>query len=279
MNTPFIPRLIPPEQLSNTSSLWFIFKDEKLLIDKDNFDNPIPLLHHFSELSFDSQNQHYLGTYKEINCYAVELNHIAIIPQNMELYPLRQCYEILGDTLFNIAGRASQLLLWDNTNRFCGRCGSEMYLKETERARACPNCQFHSYPRISPSIIVLVEKDDEMLLARSPHFKPGMYSMLAGFVEPGETIEEAVEREVFEEVGIHIKNINYIRSQPWPFPHSLMLGFTAEYDSGELNPDGIEIEDAKWFNIHNLPVLPIHASIARWLINAFIEKQQQKLNS
>ena len=275
MTSSFVPKLTPSEQIT-TPSLWFIFKDEKLLIDKANFDKPIPLLQHFSELSLESQVQHYLGTYNETHCFAVDLNSNAQIPQNMEFYPLRQCYDILGDTLFNIAGRASQILLWDNTNHFCGRCGAEMYLKETERARACPERQFHSYPRISPSIIVLIEKGDEMLLARSPHFKPGMYSMLAGFIEPGETAEQAVEREVFEEVGIRLKNIHYVRSQPWPFPHSLMLGFTAEYESGELNPDGIEIEDAHWFNIDNLPELPIHASIARWLINSFIEKQQLK---
>src|SRR5260221_8490369 len=124
MKTSFIPKLIPPEHLS-TPALWFIFKDEKLLIDKMHFDNPIPLLNHFSELSFESQNQHYLGTYKEIDCFAVELNSNAIISKHMELYPLRQCYDILGDTLFNIAGRASQILLWNNTNHFCGRCGNE----------------------------------------------------------------------------------------------------------------------------------------------------------
>jgi NAD+ diphosphatase len=270
----FVPKLTPPEQIT-TPSLWFIFKDEKLLIDKANYDRPIPLLQHFSVLSFESQIQHYLGTYNETHCFAVELNTSAEMPQNMEFYPLRQCYDILGDTLFNIAGRASQILLWDNTNHFCGRCGAEMYLKETERAKACPKCQLHSYPRISPSIIVLIEKGRDILLARSPHFPPGRYSILAGFIEPGETAEQAVAREVFEEVGIHLKNIQYVRSQPWPFPHSLMLGFTAEYESGEITIDGVEIEDAHWYNIHNLPDLPLSASIARWLINSFIEKQQK----
>ena len=270
----FVPKLTPPEQIT-TPSLWFIFKDEKLLIDKANYDRPIPLLQHFSELSFESQTQHYLGTYNETHCFAVELNASAEMPQNMEFYPLKQCYDILGDTLFNIAGRASQILLWDNTNHFCGRCGAEMYLKETERAKACPKCQLHSYPRISPSIIVLIEKGRDILLARSPHFPPGRYSILAGFIEPGETAEQAVAREVFEEVGIHLKNIHYVRSQPWPFPHSLMLGFTAEYESGEITIDGVEIEDAHWYNIHNLPDLPLSASIARWLINSFIEKQQK----
>lgn len=271
----FVPKLTPPEQIT-TPSLWFIFQDEKLLIDKANYDQPIPLLQHFSELSLESDNQHYLGTYNETQCFAVELNQNKATPQNMEFYSLRQCYDILGDTLFNVAGRASQILLWDSTNRFCGRCGTEMYLKESERARACPKCQFHSYPRISPSIIVLVEKGDKILLARSPHFPPKRYSVLAGFIEPGETAEQAVEREVFEEVGIHLKNICYIRSQPWPFPHSLMLGFTAEYESGEITIDNVEIEDAHWYNINNLPELPMSSSIARWLINLFIDKQQIK---
>ena len=142
--------------------------------------------------------------------------------------------------------------------------------------KVCPKCDLHSYPRLSPSIIVLVEKGDEILLARSPHFPPGLYSTLAGFVEPGETAEEAVSREVFEEVGIQVKNIRYQLSQPWPFPHSLMLGFNAEYMAGEIKIDGVEIEDAHWYNINNLPKLPIYASIARWLINQFIDKQHDQ---
>ena len=131
-------------------------------------------------------------------------------------------------------------------------------------------CKLSVYPRISPAVIVLVERGDEILLARSPHFVPGVYSTLAGFVEPGETLEGTVRREIHEEVGVHVDNICYFGSQPWPFPNSLMIGFRADYASGDLTIDGVEIEAAGWFRRDNLPKLPFKVSIARSLIEAFL---------
>ncbi len=130
---------------------------------------------------------------------------------------------------------------WDRTTQFCTRCGAPLFQSETERARHCAACSRLTFPRIDPSVIVLIRRDDDLLLARSPHFPGRWYSTLAGFVEPGETLEEAVHREVMEEVGIRVTNLQYFGSQPWPFPHSLMVAFTAEYAGGEIQiqPGGL----------------------------------------
>src|SRR5690606_32054782 len=139
-----------------------------------------------------------------------------------------------------------------------------------ERAMECTRCELRNYPRLSPSMIVLVTRGDEILLARSPRFVSGIYSTLAGFVEAGESVEQCVAREVFEEVGVAVKNIQYLGSQGWPFPHSLMLGFHAEYASGDIVMQPEEIEDAQWFNVHELPPLPASRSIARYLIDVYV---------
>ncbi len=142
--------------------------------------------------------------------------------------------------------------------------------RKTELARICPACGFISFPRLSPAVIMSIIKEDHILLARSPRFPSGMYSTLAGFVEPGETLEEAVKREVREEVNIRIGNISYVASQPWPFPHSIMIGFSADYAGGEIEIDGDEIEDAGWFSVEDLPILPSKITIARLLIDRFV---------
>ncbi|UVE19492.1 NAD(+) diphosphatase [Pseudomonas sp. LS44] len=174
---------------------------------------------------------------------------------------------------FRMLSFAEQIGCWSSQHRFCGRCGSRNALVPGERCLRCPDCALDSYARISPSMIVLVTRGDEILLARSPRFVPGMYSTLAGFVEPGESAEECVAREVREEVGIEIGNVQYLGSQGWPFPHSLMLGFHAEYASGEIVPQADEIEDAAWFHIEKLPPLPMQRSIARYLIDAYLARR------
>ncbi len=174
----------------------------------------------------------------------------------------------------SFAGRAVQIVEWDRNHRFCGRCGSETRRQAAELARTCPRCGLQQFPRISPAVIVRVERGDCILLARSPHFAAGVYSTLAGFVEPGESLEETVVREVREEVGVSVANIRYFGSQPWPFPHSLMIGFVADYESGELRPQEGEIEDAGWFGVDDLPGLPSRYSIARELIEEFIAQRK-----
>ena len=188
----------------------------------------------------------------------------------MQFKGLRSLFGRVDGDHFILAGRAVQILHWQREHRFCGKCGTAMENRKTELARICPACGFVSFPRLSPAVIMSVIKKDQILLARSPRFPSGMYSTLAGFVEPGETLEEAVKREVREEVDIRLGNIRYIASQPWPFPHSIMIGFTADYAGGEIAVDGDEIEDAGWFSVENLPILPSKVSIARLLIDRFI---------
>ncbi|MDR3214232.1 MAG: NAD(+) diphosphatase [Azoarcus sp.] len=164
--------------------------------------------------------------------------------------------------------RARQLAVWILDHRCCGACGQAMDLSRSEIACVCPACGHKAYPRISPVAIGLVCKGDEILLARSPHFAPGMYSALAGFVEAGESAEECLRREIREEAGIEVGNIRYFGSQSWPYPHSLMLGFLADYQGGELVAQEKEIEDIGWFCFDSLPILPHPSSLARRMIEA-----------
>ena len=180
---------------------------------------------------------------------------------------LKTLYGVLPDELFLAAGLAQHLHHWRTKTNFCGVCGGHTVDSVAERARICERCNQIFYPRVAPSIIVLVKKGKQLLLARSPHFKEGMYSTLAGFVEPGETLEHAVKREVYEEVHIQVDNLRYVCSQPWPFPNSLMIGFYADYVAGTLAIDHNEISDAAWFDRDNLPQLPGDVSIARYLID------------
>jgi len=159
---------------------------------------------------------------------------------------------------------------WDQNRRFCGKCGGPTEDKVDERAKYCARCDLINYPRLSPAVIVAILKGDQILLARNKRFRMSMYSVLAGFVEPGETLEACVEREVHEEVGIAVKNIRYFGSQPWPFPNSLMIGFVAEYAGGQITIDDREIAEAGWFSRSNLPQIPSSISIARRLIDWFV---------
>ena len=200
-------------------------------------------------------------------CYAADVDALPEIPGG-EATPLRAIFQLAGAETFALAGRATQLLDWQNNHRFCGQCGTPTSMKAIELAMQCPSCGLLAYPRISPAVMVLVRDGDKLLLGRSPHFKPGVFSALAGFVEPGETLEECASREVREEVGIAITNLRYFHSQPWPFPNSLMVAFFADYAGGTVTPDLNEIEAAAWFPVDALPLLPEPISISRRLIDA-----------
>jgi NAD+ diphosphatase len=179
---------------------------------------------------------------------------------------LRSLFGTLPDDEVAVAGRALQVLEWDRTHRFCGACAAATVREPGERARRCPSCKLSAYPRISPAMMCLVTRGKEIMLARNVSFPPNRYSALAGFVEAGESVEDALHREVFEEVGIRVASPRYFASQSWPFPNSLMIAYTAEYESGALTPNGIEIAEAGWFTKDNLPQLPPRVSIARALI-------------
>ena len=188
------------------------------------------------------------------------------VPTGGRLANLRSLFGLMSDDLVAIAGRAFQLVDWNRSHQYCGVCATPTERAEHERSRTCPTCGHTAYPRISPAMMCLVTRGSEILLARNVSFPAGRYSALAGFLEAGESVEEAVIREVQEEVGIQVTNPTYFASQSWPFPHSLMIAYTAEYAGGELTPNGHEIAEASWFTADHLPQLPPRISIARALI-------------
>lgn len=208
----------------------------------------------------------------ELPARALELGDALDPPDGFVLSGLREAHALLPEPLWLLAGRALQLLEWRRSHRFCGGCGAPTEPHASERAMVCPRCGQLHFPRVSPAIIVLVERDGRALLGRSPHFPPGVFSTLAGFVEPGESLEEAVRREVMEEVGVRLGDVRYFGSQPWPFPHSLMVGFTARWAGGDVAPDGVEVVEAGWFAPDDLPRLPTSFSIARRLIDDFVAR-------
>lgn len=250
-------------------------QDEKVLIRRESTCTTIPLLEDVARLGLPILRQHYLGRLGGRHCFTVEVPEGVSPPADMRFEGLRQIYGLTDEAFFALAGRALQIVDWDRTHQFCGRCGSRIRTHPTERAKECPECGFLQFPRLAPAIIVLIQRGREVLLARARRFETPMYSTIAGFVEPGETLEEAVTREVKEESGIAVKEIRYFGSQPWPFPHSLMVGFTAEYASGEITPSDEENMDVRWFTVDCLPQLPGKLSIARKLIDWFIEKQSK----
>ena len=269
---------------------WFVFKGDRLLVELGPpsprpSDDPrvaarpswarLPLLKSNNTLWFDPARTLYLGVLAGTACWAAEAPAEAPPPPSgLAWEGLRALFTVLDDAHFALAGRAVQLLDWDRNHRHCGRCGAPTEAKTEERARACPVCRLSVYPRISPAVMALVRREGEILLGRSPHFPPGMYSALAGFVEPGETLEQCLAREVEEEVGVRVSRIRYFASQPWPFPNSLMIAFVCDWVSGEIRPQAGEIEAANWFKVLQLPKLPSRISIARRLIDAVVKEMR-----
>jgi NAD+ diphosphatase len=253
---------------------WFPFRGDQLLVRADAEDGKAALFDYdqLAALGADFESGHYLGRMGDIDCYAVELDASTTLPSNASFEGLRALYGRLPEPRFAVAGRAVQILLWDQTHRFCGRCGEPTVNAPADRAKLCPRCGLMSFPRLSPAVIMLVHRGDEFLLARNRAFAGNFFSVLAGFVEPGESLEETVAREVREEVGLRLGSVSYFGSQPWPFPHQLMIGFTAPYASGEIRLQEEELAEAAWFSRHGeLPQLPGKLSIARRLIDWFVD--------
>lgn len=250
---------------------WFAFRGSELLVRIESGTARLVGGADWIALALPTSGEpHRIGEAAGLSSWAVGLAAATEPPEGWSFLGLRALWGLVDEATWHLAGRAVQILDWDRNHRFCGRCGTPTEIEATEMARRCPACGLQQFPRISPAVIVLVRRGDRMLLARSPHFAPGVYSTLAGFVEPGESLEQAVAREVLEEVGVTLKNIRYFGSQPWPFPNSLMLGFTADYAGGDIRPQPGEIEDAGWFGRGDLPGLPSPMSIARRLIEAFL---------
>ena len=255
---------------------WFVFQGDRLLLPIHHDKNNLLTDDMLDTLRQSLSRQHLLSELDAYSVHCAELNDTIVLPNHLELHYMRKALELLGTEWYSIATRAYTIMTWDRNHQFCGRCGHSTEKKPGLFERLCPVCSLVFYPRISPSIIVMIRKDDHILMARSPHFPPGVYGLIAGFVEAGESVEETVHREVKEEVGLEIKNLRFFGSQPWPFPDSLMIAFIADYASGELQINHNEIEDAGWYRYDNIPSRPSSSiSIARKLIEHYIAEHER----
>jgi NAD+ diphosphatase len=251
--TDFQPLTYPPADLDHSTVIVMSVRGTKVIV---------------SDRSDYGGEHHFLGLLGGRAVFAEDVadHH----PDDGGFTDLRTLYGRVSEVEWVVAGRAVQIVEWARTHRFCGRCGEATVNNERDRSMKCPKCGLLAYPRLAPAIITLVTKGDQALLARGVNFAGPMYSALAGFVEAGETLEQCVAREVKEEVGIDVADIRYVSSQPWPFPHSLMLGFEARWESGDIVCDPSEILDANWYDRDNLPMIPPRLSIARKLIDRWL---------
>ncbi len=252
---------------------WFLFRGDDLLVARNDGVVTVPVIKNPALLELAPAQSCYIGMFDDLPCFSGEVPDDTEIPEGFDFIRLRNLIADIDEDIFPVAGRAFQIVNWARTHRYCGRCGSKTMRKEYELAMVCERCGLVSYPRISPAVITAVVKGKSILLARAQRFPPGLYSVIAGFVEPGETLKQCVKREIREETGIEVKDIRYFGSQQWPFPNSLMVGFTAGYESGEIKIDPGEISDARWFTPDNLPDLPDKITIARRLIEWFVDEK------
>ncbi|MBN1846950.1 MAG: NAD(+) diphosphatase [Deltaproteobacteria bacterium] len=266
----FIPGFEPLSEPSGPA-LWFIFNEQKLLIVNRDGHEDLPQTSDLKTPSLMTMYQQYIGSLNGKPCYAAEVNGTDPIPAAFVFRGIRSLFGRFEDEAVLVAGLANQLIVWNRNHRYCGKCGHPTENKKDERARVCLDCGLVNYPRLSPAVIMAVLKGEQILLARSQRMPAKFYSVLAGFVEPGETLEQCVQREVREETGIEVDHIRYFGSQPWPFPDSLMVAFIADYAGGTITIDGSEILDAGWFSAGSLPAIPPKISIARRLIDWFME--------
>ena len=275
-------------EIKNTEEkYYFIFYQRELLL----VNNQVPPIKGLNEINIDEKdvkNCLYIGEYYSKDCFAVELNenfnkeNYLESDEGYEFFDLYFVFDIDEET-YLIAGRAIQIIDWENNHQYCGRCGTETVTSDIERAKVCPKCGFTSFTRICPAIITSIIKKDyddldaegkptnKVLMARHSYHKYPRYALIAGFLEAGESVEEAVQREVREEVGIEVEDIEYFGSQSWPFPNSLMIGCICKYKSGEIKVDDNEIVKAKWFKKEEIPKPPSDISIFSRLIKNFKE--------
>ncbi len=270
LDSKFVPENIPNPSLD---SIHLCIKNNELLIDSKT-NNIVFLSEEEKKWSgMESITTHFVGMIDNKSCYVEDLSKDSVILENSRLQNMMSLLGSLPDNLFGLCSRAIQLSDWYKNNQFCSKCGSKMEKHPTETAMECVNKDSLVYPRISPCIIVLVTKGQEILLAHNKNFPGKLYSTLAGFIEAGETVEEAIHREIFEEVNIKVTNLTYYSSQSWPFPSQLMLGFHAEYLSGDLKADNNEIDIVQWFNYKSLPETPSSKiSISGKLIESYVKK-------
>jgi NAD+ diphosphatase len=264
----FVPELAASPK--HDRQTWLVVHPKGLVARRDGEAIVFPSEAELAATGAILEEKHRLGTLDGTDVYAVPAEAPPAAP--FDTFALRALAAIVPAPLFPIVGRAMHACDWLTTTRFCGRCGSPTTRSETERCSLCPRCGLHVYPRISPAIITLVRKGDQALLANNAKFPGAFYSTLAGFADIGESLEETLAREVKEEVGVDVTNVRYFGSQPWPFPNSLMIAFTADWAGGDIAVDQAEIADARWFSASDLPRLPPPLSIARQLIDTWVRE-------
>ena len=260
----------PPAQPAPGSALWLPFSKGELLMHGSE-----PHLHRGTSESVASLNlcaPLYLGALDGVPCLAADFDPDLEVPEGWTTQSLRGLFGQFSEAEYALAGYASQLLYWRRTSGFCPVCGHKTEARDGDWGRLCPECGHVSYPHVTPATLILVENGPRLLLAHKPGWG-NRYSILAGFVEPGESLEECVRREALEETGIRLDHLAYAGSQPWPYPHQLMVGFTARYAGGEIVVDGEELDHADWFTVDSLPELPSPVSLSRKMIDAWIAGQ------
>jgi len=275
----FLPGIEPDEQAWDAASggprgrcFAFVGSDMVVL----NLSEELPQVPHWDHIrawNISAIRYQYLGTLGGEPCWSAELPSEVSVPETAGLSGLRALYDGLPESHYAIAGRAAQIVAWDRDHQHCGRCGDPTDPVAGERGRRCARCNLTAYPRVTPAVIVLIERDERILLARGRAFVPRRFGIIAGFVEPGESLEDAVRREVREETGIELERIDYFGSQPWPFPHGIMIGFRAKHLRGEITLGDGELAEAGWYEAEDLPEIPAKLSIARRLIDDWAHRR------
>jgi NAD+ diphosphatase len=258
-------------------ALLVVLRDFEVLVSHASGAPSLPSPAELGSLLESAAPRHPLGAFAAGQAYGLVAAEDAPLLPEHSFVPVRSLFGVLDEPTLDWIGRALAIVEFETTHRFCGRCGAPTEPVSGERAKRCSACELSFYPRIPPAVITLVERDGKLLLARSARFKAGMFSAVAGFVEVGESLEQAAIREVHEEVGVVVGDLRYFGSQPWPFGRSLMVGYFARHLSGEIAVDGNEIVEADWFDLERLPLLPPPISIARKLIEAFLAEHRPQL--
>lgn len=267
----FVSDPLFPEE-NKEGDLWFLFQDKMLLVKEDMGKINIPTFKDVKQLIDGLEIKYHLGKLKDKHCFCGEINSAVKVSGELKFITLRESAAIIDKESVSVSGKAAQIIHFHKTNKYCGICGGKNEFANNEFAMKCKECGYKCYPKVCPAIIVGITKGDKILLANNKNFPEGLHSTIAGFVDVNETLEDCVRREILEEVNIKVKNIKYFDSQPWPYPNSIMIGFTAEYESGEIKVDGEEILHADWYSKDNLPILPDKTTIARRIIDSIICK-------
>ncbi len=259
-------RKYPPSRATPGPALWFLFRGHELLVKENEGSFTVPAIDEAAVAPSNPDAVLFLGTLNDLPCLTGEVGAEQAIPPGWRTVGLRELFGHLEDIPYGVAGYAAHILRWQRDSGFCPVCGTRLDGMGDEWVRQCTRCDYIAYPPVSPAILALVYDGPNVLLVHKPGWG-ARFSIVAGFVGPGETLEQCVQREVFEEVGVDVTDIAYVSSQPWPFPHQLMIGFTARYTGGEIRPDQLEIDKSAWFRFDQLPELPGPLSLSRQLID------------